>query len=291
MAQKKLSPIFLDELKTRKVPTFKRARKKGRIVFGWYGGKYNHLDWLLPQLPTSHHYCEPFGGSGAVLINREPSPVETYNDIDGEVVNFFRILRDKPAELIEAIALTPFSREEFFLAIYGNDEEPSYIERARRFYIRARQARTGLAQKATLGRWANCKKTTRAGMSGVVSRWLHGAEALPEIAERLLRVQIENRPAVDVIKLYDDRDALFYCDPPYLHETRGDVNAYGFEMDKEEHKELAKTLNKCSGKVALSGYRCDVMDSLYEGWRRYDALEKNCHSIKKPRQECLWMNY
>ena len=208
-----VSPIFLDK-KPQRSATVGYTRR--RIVFGWYGGKFSHLDWLLPLLPECHHYCEPFAGSGAVLINRVPAPVETYNDLDGEVVNFFRVLRDQHQALIRAIALTPFSREEYYCAIYGSTEDISDLERARRFYIRARQTRTGLAQTASLGRWANCKNTSRAGMSGVVSRWLGGVDALDEIAQRLIRVQIENRPAVDVIQLYDSRKTLFYCDPPLL---------------------------------------------------------------------------
>jgi DNA adenine methylase len=259
--------------------------------FGFYGGKFSHLPWLLPLLPEAHHYCEPFAGSAAVLLNRPPSPVETYNDADGDLVNFFRVLREQPNELERAIALTPFSREEFYIAIINVPPATTPLERARRFYIRARQARTGLAQTATLGRWANCKNTSRAGMSGVVSRWLGGVGALAEIGERLARVQIENRPAEDVLRLYDDEKTLFYCDPPYLHETRGDSKAYGFEMQDDEHIQLAAALNKCKGKVAISGYRCDLMDRLYQGWRRFDAAPKQCHSIKKERQECLWRNY
>ena len=261
------------------------------IAFGWYGGKYSHLEWLLGLLPEAHHYCEPFGGSAAVLLNRKPSPVETYNDMDGDVVNFFRVLRDRTDELVKAIALTPFSREEFYEAIYGSAQGITDVERARRFYIRARQARTGLAQTATLGRWANCKNTSRAGMSGVVSRWLGGVEGLEEIAARLLRVQIENRPALDVIRLYDGPGTLFYCDPPYLPATRGDAKAYGFELDETQHEELASVLNKCRGKVAVSGYHCDLMDELFKGWRRFDAPAKQCHSVKQTRQESLWMNY
>ncbi len=288
-----LSPIYLDNIEDafENVVVMKRRNGRRRIVFGWYGGKFSHLDWLLPQLPRGHHYCEPFAGSAAVLLNREPSPVETYNDIDGDVVNFFRVLRDRGDDLVRAIALTPFSREEFHKAINGSTKRISDLERARRFYIRARQARTGLAQTATLGRWANCKNTSRAGMSGVVSRWLGGVEALSEIAERLLRVQIENRPAVDVIRLYDSPQTVFYCDPPYLHETRGDSKAYGFEMDVQAHKELAEVLRSVRGKAAISGYRCDAMDKWFKGWRRFDAEEKQCHSIKQLRQECLWMNY
>jgi len=267
-----------------------RVRRK-LIMFGWYGGKFNHLDWLLPLLSSCHHYCEPFAGSAAVLLNRQPSPVETYNDIDGEVANFFRVLRDQPDDLMRAIALTPFSREEFYIAVSEPTAGLSCLERARRFFVRARQARTGLAQTASLGRWANCKTTSRRGMSGVVSRWLGSIEALPQVAERLLRVQIENRPALEIISLYDAPDTLFYCDPPYPHQVRGDTKAYGFEMSDADHICLARTLKSIRGKAAVSGYRCDLTDTLYKGWRRYDAPAKNCHSIKKPRQEALWMNY
>ena len=292
---KAVSQLYLrDDPETSIATTLRRKL----IVFGWYGGKFSHLSWLLPLLPECHHYCEPFAGSAAILLNRDPSPVETYNDIDGEVVNFFRVLRDHKDRLIESIGLTPFSREEFYRSINGNGNGSgaghkgiSEIERARRFFVRARQARTGLAQTASLGRWANCKNTTRAGMAGVVSRWLGSVEALPEIAARLLRVQIENRPASDVIRLYDDKQTLFYCDPPYLHATRGDKRAYGFEMDEDEHRNLAEALHSCKGNVALSGYRCNLMDRLYKGWRRFDAPEKYCHSVKKLRQESLWMNY
>lgn len=206
------SPILLKVVENPQ----RTSRKRKIISFGWYGGKFSHLDWLLPLLPDAHHYCEPFGGSAAVLLNRKPSPVETYNDIDGAVVNFFRVLRNQKGRLIEAIGLTPFSREEFYLAITDYGPHLSDLERARRFFVLARQVRTGLAQTASLGRWANCKNTSRAGMSGVVSRWLGSVDRLPEVAERLLRVQIENRPSLEIIKLYDSPKTLFYCDPPIL---------------------------------------------------------------------------
>lgn len=268
-----------------------QRRSQRLIPFGWYGGKFNHLDWLLPLLPPAHHYCEPFGGSAAILLNREPSPVETYNDLDGEIVNFFKVLREQPETLIRSIGLTPFSRMEFYVALSNGNGHVSDVERARRFFVRARQVRTGLAQTASLGRWANCKNTTRAGMSGVVSRWLGSVRGLPEVAERLLRVQIENRPALDIIRLYDDKTTVFYCDPPYPHSSRGDSKAYGYEMDDEDHRKLAYLLSRCAGRVAVSGYRCALMDSLYASWRRVDARTKHCHSIKKPRREALWMNY
>lgn len=289
------SPIFLDEETNEENSNVVLVRNRGRhrIVFGWYGGKFSHLDWLLPLLPTCHHYCEPFSGSAAVLLNRAPSPVETYNDIDGDVVTFFRVLRDHHEDLIRAIALTPFSREEYHQAIYDSSADITDVERARRFYIKARQTRTGLAQTASLGRWANCKDTSRSGMSGVVSRWLGGVDALDEIARRLIRVQIENRPAVDLIRLYDSAKTLFYCDPPYLHATRGDTKAYGFEMDENQHREFAKTVNECVGMVAVSGYDHPLMEQLFPAgrWFKSMGLDKTIHSTKGTRQEVLWTNY
>lgn len=273
-------------------PVSRLTKSRKLIAFGWYGGKFSHLDWLLPFLPKCHHYCEPFAGSGAVLLNRPFSPVETYNDLDGEVCNFFRVLRDNKDALVETIALTPFSREEFATAC-ELDPNLSSLERARRFYVRARQVRTGLAQTATLGRWANCKDTSRAGMSGVVSRWLGGIEAMAEIGDRLLRVQIENRPAIDVIRLYDSPTTLFYCDPPYVHETRGDAKAYGHEMTNDEHRELADTLNSTEGMVAFSNYDCELLNSLYppKRWQKHTSPQRTIHSTKDKRSEVLWTNY
>jgi len=273
-------------------PVSRLRHPKKLIAFGWYGGKFSHLDWLLPLLPPCRHYCEPFGGSGAVLLNRDPAPIETYNDLDGEVVNFFRTLREHTEELLKAIVLTPFSREEFASACQLDPQLPE-LERARRFYVRARQVRTGLAQKASVGRWANCKRTSRAGMSGVISRWLGAVEHLPLIAERLLRVQIENRPAIDVIRLYDSEETFFYCDPPYVHETRGDSNAYAKEMSDADHRSLAEVLNALQGKAAVSNYQCQLMDQLYPPprWKKHVAPEKTNHATKGKRAEVLWTNY
>lgn len=268
------------------------GKRKGLIAFGWYGGKFSHRKWLLPLLPKTHHYCEPFGGSAAVLLNREPSPVETYNDLDGEVVNFFRTLREKKDELIEAIGLTPFSREEFQEAIIFYDQPPvSDVERARQFFVRARQVRTGLAQTASNGRWANCLETSRAGMAGAVSRWLGSVEGLPDVALRLLRVQIEHDNALAVIKRYDSENTLFYCDPPYPHDSRGDKNAYRYEMSDADHRLLAGVLHQVKGKVAISGYRGTLMDELYGDWNVHTGETKKALSIKSERTEILWTNY
>ena len=261
------------------------------IAFGWYGGKYTHLDFILPYLPTNaFHFCDVFGGSAAVLINRRPSPVETYNDIDSELVNFFEVLRNDAEVLIRAIGLTPFSRQELVMAC-APERGLSKVERARRFYVRARQTRTGLAQTSSEGRWAHCVLTSRAGMAGAVSRWLGAIDGLPEIVQRLQRVQIENAPALEVIRRYDSKQTLFYLDPPYVHESRGDAKAYAHEMSDDDHRELATQLNSIKGRAVLSGYRSLLYDTLYSKWTRVDAPQKICNSSKGIRQECLWMNF
>lgn len=269
------------------------ARKRSRrlIAFGWYGGKFSHLNFLAPLIPTdASHFCDVFGGSAAVLMNVGPFSVETYNDIDSELVNFFETLRNQGPKLIKAIGLTPFSREELVRACTPQDGL-SKLERARRFYIRARQTRTGLAQTSSEGRWAHCVLTSRAGMSGAVSRWLGSVEGLSEITQRLQRVQIENAPAIEVIQRYDTPDTVFYVDPPYVHSARGDAAAYGYEMTDADHEELAEVLRAASGRMVLSGYRTDLYDRLYADWRREDAPERVCHSVRKPRQESAWLNF
>ena len=266
-------------------------RRRKMIAFGWYGGKYVHLDFILPYLPVdAEHYCDVYGGSAAVLVNRQPAPVETYNDLDADLVNFFAVLRDQSEQLVRQIGLTPFSREELAKACVS---EPGLapLERARRFYVRARQTRTGLAQTSSEGRWAHCVLTSRAGMAGAVSRWLGAVEGLPEIAQRLQRVQIENAPALEVIQRYDTPRTLFYLDPPYVHGSRGDAAAYGYEMSDDDHRELAALLQHIKGRAVLSGYRSPLYDELFAGWHRVDADEKLCNSSKGKRRESLWMNF
>ncbi|MCY3679618.1 MAG: DNA adenine methylase, partial [Gemmatimonadetes bacterium] len=116
-------------------------------------------------------------------------------------------------------------------------------------------------------------------------------EGLSEIVQRLQRVQIENAPAVEVIQRYDTADTVFYVDPPYVHSARGDSAAYGYEMTDEDHESLATVLKRVRGRVVLSGYQTSLYDRLYENWRRIDAEEHNCRSVRKSRQESVWMNF
>lgn len=270
------------------------SHNKKNIAFGWYGGKFSHLDFIVPNIPHDSkavHFCDVFGGSGAVIMNVTPYAVETYNDLDGELVNFFEVLRNHGKRLVQSIEMTPFSRQELIQACEPLTGRISKIERARRFYIRARQTRTGLAQRSSVGRWAHCVLTSRAGMSGSVSRWLGSVNGLTSLIERLRTIQIENAPAIEVIERYDSPRTVFYLDPPYMHVSRGDASAYGYEMTDEEHIELAKALHRIKGRAVLSGYRTGLYDDLYADWVRVDAPAKTCHSVKQVRRESIWKNF
>lgn len=288
--KRRVSPIYLDE----GAPQGKQRVIRRKIrAFGWYGGKFSHLNWLLPLLPKCCHYCEPFAGSGAVLINREPSPIETYNDIDGDVVNFFRVLRDNHEELIRVISLTPYSREEYYHAIHSESSEISDVERARMFYIKVMMSRMSKSYLSSIGSWAYAKDSSASGMSGRVSRYLHGVSRLEDVAKRLLRVQIENRPAIDLIKLHDRPTTLFYCDPPYVHATRTSRKVYSNEMDDSQHIELYNLLNDCTSMVAVSGYDHPLMDELFDPgkWFKTFGKAKSNYNYKNTRTEVLWTNY
>lgn len=263
-------------------------------AFGYYGGKLSHLSRLLPLLPRAHTYVEPFGGSAAVLLNREPSPVEVYNDLDGEVVNFFRVLRKQPDELIRQISLTPYSRYEFALACERRTDV-SNVERARRFYVRINQSR-GNMPNAIPSDWQYCVGQSRRGMSGAVSAWHGNIDGLDQVVGRLLRVQIENVSAADLIQRYDTPVTLFYVDPPYVLDARdkASTEAYVHEMTDEQHIALASTLKACKGKVALSGYAHPLYEELYEDWfvSQWGSRAANAGNGKAgTRTEVLWTNY
>ena len=128
-------------------------------------------------------------------------------------------------------------------------------------------------------------------MAGAVSRWLGAVDSLPEIVQRLLRVQIENAPALEIIERYDTKETLFYLDPPYVHDSRGDSNAYGNEMTDWDHIQLGEYLRNIRGRAVISGYRTKLYDELFKDWIRIDAPEKLCNSSKGFRQESLWVNF
>ena len=255
----------------------------------WHGGKHYLCHRIISFFPAHHTYVEPFGGGGSVLLNKTPSPVEVYNDLDRRITRLFRVLRDQGEELRRRLTLTPYSEVEFREASQSTTDE---IEQTRRDFVRWRLSLGGRGDSFsfTLHR-------VRRGMADVVSGYLSMIdEQLPLIIERLRRVEIVMRPAVDVIRTWDSPDTLFYCDPPYVHETRHESSrdVYGCEMSADNHRELAEVLNRCAGKVVLSGYPSPLYDDLYDKWRtvHFDIANHAAGGRSKARKtETLWMNW
>jgi len=236
---------------------------------------------LLPLIPKHKQYIEPFFGGGSVLFAKEPAEVETINDIDGGVVNFFRVLRapEKAKVLIEKARLTPYSREEFyhFRDTWQDCEDP--IEKAYRWFVVARWSFSGDFGNS----FGTVVATARRGRAQTVSHWLSAVEMLPEVVERLQRVQIENQDFRVLMKRYCTEDSFCYCDPPYIASTRRSKAGYKHEMTVEDHRDLVELLLVLPGKFMLSGYKHEIYEPLEEaGWKRLD-FETACHAAGKTR--------
>jgi DNA adenine methylase len=252
----------------------------------YFGSKQALSAWIVGMLPPHEHYVEPFCGSLAVLLAKPPSRMETVNDLDRGLVSFWRILRDRPDELARACALTPHSRAEFEDA-YAEDA-PNELEAARRVWVRLTQSRSGTLRRVGWRYYVN-----PSGSSASMPGYLDGyRDRLAPAAERLMRVSLECRPALEVIASYGAQpECLLFIDPPYLGSTRG--RNYRCEMPSEaEHRELAEALWDCSATVVLSGYPSPLYDELYEGWHREQssASTGNGRAGEQARTEVLWSN-
>jgi DNA adenine methylase len=264
-------------------------RRTLRPPVKWHGGKFYLRHRIIEQFPRHHTYVEPFGGAASVLLNKPPSPVEVYNDLDQRITRLFRVLRDQGQEFQRRLGLTPYSEIEFDEA---ENDVADEIEQARRDFVRWRLSLGGRGDSFsfTLHR-------VRRSMADVVSGYLSMIdEQLPLIVERLRRVEILSRRALDVIRVWDKVDTLHYCDPPYVPETRheGSRSIYGCEMTEEDHRELARVLKECKGNVVLSGYPSGLYDELYGDWRtvKFDMPNHAAGGRSKARKaETLWMNW
>jgi len=256
-----------------------------RPALRYYGGKWNLAPWIISHFPEHKNYVEPCGGAASVLLQKPRSPLETYNDLDGNVVNFFRVLRDRPEELIAKLRLTPWARAEYELALLPAADE---LEAARRFFVAAWQGMQGGTSEASKGTW---KIQKQADYVYVLScdQWVT-LRQLNEVAQRFDRVQIDNRSAFDVIQRYDNDEALIYFDPPYMAAERTATDRYAFEWADGQHTEAASLLRQCAGFVVVSGYACPLYTELYEsyGWSRVDR-EAQTNSGGK-RIESLWLS-
>ncbi|MDQ7818741.1 MAG: DNA adenine methylase [Melioribacteraceae bacterium] len=264
---------------------------KNRLIpFNYFGGKFGHADWVIKHLPQTKSYVEVFGGSAVILINKKPCPIETYNDLNSTVVNFFRMLREKPNELLNKIFLTPYSKEEYlFCYQHLNGGGQDDVERARRFFVAVGQSFNGTYSRQT--GWKMSTKESRAIISEAVNRWITKLPNLVTIIERLRRVQIANYDFRLIFKKFDGPDTLFYCDPPYMHETRCNNNEYEFDMSDTDHKELLEICKAAKGRVAISGYDNPIYNKHLKGFYKLIANKKPTTIVHSLRQEILWTNY
>ena len=261
------------------------AAEPKRPLLRYHGGKWRLAPWILNHLPTHRTYVEPFGGGASVLLQKPRSYAEVYNDLDGEVVNLFRVVRERGEELAQACELTPFARAEFEQAY---EDGGSDLERARRTLVRSFMSfgSAGVTKQAT-GFRAN---TTRAYTTPATD-WMRYPDHLRALIQRLRGVVIEQRDALDVMKAHDGDDTVHYVDPPYVHDTRHHrtrAPAYRHELTDDQHRALASALHELRGMVVLSGYRCPLYDELFADWRRVDV---STHADgAKDRTESLWMS-
>ncbi|MDH0097495.1 DNA adenine methylase [Pseudomonas sp. GD04158] len=260
-------------------------------VIRYHGGKFRLAPWVIEHFPPHQVYVEPFGGAAGVLMQKARSHGEVYNDLDGDIVNLFRVLQNanQREALAELLVLTPYARDEFELAwIYT--EEP--VERARRTVIRAQMGfGSAGASKGTTGFRIDCYR-----QYGTAQQlWARYPEQLAAIGKRLAGVLIENRPAIDIMLAHDSPQALHYVDPPYMHDTRvrgaQKGRYYRHELDDNQHAELLATLNQLQGMVVLSGYPSQLYMERLEGWTMNSTSARiSAGRGGDTRTECLWIN-
>lgn len=241
--------------------------------------------WIISNFPAHRIYVEPYGGAASVLLRKPRVYSEVYNDLYGEVVNLFRVLRNpvQARELVRLVTLTPYSRQEFEES-YLADGDP--IEQARRTLVRSFM---GFGAFAASGGRTGFRTGFRRSGTAAANDWRHYPPILVEAVERLRGVTIESRPALDVIQSYDDETALFYVDPPYAHSVRGTDDMYAHEMSDDEHRELAQALRRIKGMAVVSGYACPLYDEeLYADWRRVTVSTHG--DAARDRTEVLWLS-
>lgn len=252
-----------------------------RPLLHYHGGKWELAPWIISHMPAHRVYVEPFGGGGSVLLQKSRTHTEIYNDLDGEIVNLFRVVRERPMDLMHAIETTPFSRVEYRQA-FETCTDP--LEWARRTLLRSHM---GFAGAATHGRMTGfrCRSVNSGTSTGI--QWRKFPDHLASIVDRLRGVVIEQRDAVEVILQHDHKETLYYVDPPYLPETRDAGSDYRHEMTVEQHRKLAEVLHEVAGGVILSGYPSALYEELYGDWRRVER--KALAEGARERVEVLWM--
>ncbi len=255
--------------------------------FTYFGGKLQLAERIVAMLPPHELYLEPFAGSLSVLLAKPQSRMEVVNDLDGELMNFWRMLRDRTDDLIRVAALTPHSRAEHKASFERAEDD---LERARRTWVRLSQGRGGHTSRRTGWRFYQDPKGSHSSMPDYIDAYL---ERVCPAARRLRGISLECKPAADLIRDYGQhRETLIYADPPYLGSLRTWGNNYAVEMrTDEEHRDLLEALLSCRAAVVLSGYASELYDGLLTTWfRREIATQTGNGGSDRARVEVLWSN-
>ncbi|WP_375592215.1 DNA adenine methylase [Chitiniphilus eburneus] len=256
-----------------------------RPAVRYHGGKFRLAPWIMQTFPSHRVYVEPFGGGASVLLQKARSRAEVYNDLDGEIVNLFRQLRDHGAEMVRRVSLTPFARDEFDTAYQASDDP---IEQARRTLIRSFM---GFGSAGASGQATGFRANSNRSHTTPAHDWANLPSAMEAIVARLRGVVIENRDAAACMQQHDSATTLHYVDPPYVHSTRNvrtRAPAYKHELTDDQHRDLATALHGLQGMVVLSGYPCALYDEIFSNWERFECA---AHADgARDRTECLWIN-
>lgn len=274
------------------------GNKSKIIAFNYFGGKFTYLDELYAAFPKEFiHLIDVFAGSFVVSLNYQGKCIKTANDINSDITNFFKVLRDHTPELIRLLELTPCSNEEYDSCWEISENS---IEQARRFYVRVRQSFFGLgAQRKNKG-FHMAKSQLNAHRGETVSRWNNAIEKLYEVASFIRNdFQILNFDFEQCIRKTDTSKSFFYVDPPYDNSTRASKNDYKFEMSNDDRYRLASVLHNIKGKAMISGYSGGITEDLYRDWNmiKLSIKRNNIRSLLRKKngiiqnQECIWMNY
>lgn len=253
----------------------------------YYGGKFRLAHKIAPHFPDHQCYVELFGGAAGVLLRKEPSALEVYNDINGRLVNFFRQCRDNSSALIRALRRTPFAREEFLDSYHPSDDP---LEDARRYAVLAWQGFGGPRTKKLTG-WRSQRRLWDDNRANQVGDWLRLPRTLVAIRRRLALVQIEQDPWHKVLARYDSPHALFYVDPPYPSDTRNAgwcKRAYDHEFTALDHRELAGALRRIQGRAVVSCYPNTDYETFFEGWERVEFRAQTMN--RTTATEVLWIS-
>ena len=255
-------------------------------VIKYPGAKWGVAPWVISHFPEHRSYLEPFFGSGAVLFTKSRSAIETVNDIDGDVVNLFDWIRKDPARLAHAIRFTPYARDEYDRAWAAQYTETDNFRRAVNFYIRMMMGHGFRTTGEKVG-WKNDVQGREAAYAAKC--WAKTPEVIIQAAERLRGVQIENRPAVELIRRFNYQNVLIYADPPYMLGTRQNRKQYRHEMTDDDHMELLEAIKAHRGPAIISGYDSDLYNRELKGW--YKDGRTSFTQTASRRREILWMNF